>query len=185
MIICKDEECSRSAISKGYCDKHYRRVKKYGNSKTVYKYIDKPCLDDECNNNAISKGYCDKHYRRFKKTGTSKSSQKRQICQIDGCKNKHLAKSLCYTHYWMNAKKINIDDKANLLIKNHKGFCDICGTNKSGYAGKKLAIDHDHRTGIVRGMLCQKCNIGLGNFNDDPEIMLKAVKYLKDNAYML
>jgi hypothetical protein len=180
MKICKATECNNSASSKGYCDKHYRRFKKYGNSEIVHKHVKNKCLDDECQNYAIVKGYCDKHYRRFKKTGTSKRIQRKQVCKVDGCENKHLAKSLCYTHYWMNAKKINIDHEADLLIKNHNGVCDICGTDKPGYAGRRLAIDHDHSTGIVRGMLCQKCNVGLGNFNDNPDLLLKAVQYLKN-----
>lgn len=178
MKICKSKECNNAAISKEYCDKHYRRFKKYGNSETVHKYVKNKCLDGECDSYAIVKGYCDMHYRRFKKTGTSKKIDKKQVCKIKGCDNKHLAKSLCYTHYWMNAKKINIDNRADLLIKNHNGLCDICGIEKLGYSGRRLAIDHDHKTGLVRGMLCQKCNIGLGNFNDNPELLEKAMKYL-------
>jgi hypothetical protein len=178
MSICKDTECNNKSVSKGYCDKHYRRFKKHGDSKSVHKHTYKICLDDECRENAISKGYCDKHYRRFKKTGTSKTVQKKQICKVDGCEGKHLAKSLCYTHYWMNAKKVTIDDKADMLIKNHNGACDICGTDKPRYPNRRLAIDHDHKTGIVRGMLCQKCNVGLGNFNDSPDLLNKAIKYL-------
>ena len=179
MNMCKDAECNSNAISKGYCDKHYRRFKKYGNAKTVHKHVNKTCIDDECNNNAISKGYCDKHYRRFKKKGTSKILQRKQVCKIDGCQSKHLAKSLCYTHYWMSAKKVKIDHKADMLIKTHSGLCDICGLDNSGSSGRRLAIDHDHKTGTVRGMLCQKCNVGLGNFNDNPELLAKAIRYIK------
>lgn len=180
MKTCENIDCNNKASAKGYCDKHYRRFKKYGSSNIVHKHIKKTCLDDECQEYAIVKGYCDKHYRRFKKTGTSKLIQKTNVCKIAGCQNKHLAKSLCYTHYWMNAKKVNMDNKAITLIQNHNGFCDICGTDKSGYSGRNMCIDHDHKTGIVRGILCQKCNVGLGNFQDNPNLLLSAVKYLQN-----
>jgi len=44
----------------------------------------------------------------------------------------------------------------------------------------RLAVDHDHKNGEVRGLLCHRCNVGLGNFQDNPELLLKAYKYLKD-----
>ena len=50
--------------------------------------------------------------------------------------------------------------------------CVICGD------GGKLVVDHDHATGAVRGMLCTRCNLGLGHFRDDPELLEFAMQYL-------
>lgn len=50
--------------------------------------------------------------------------------------------------------------------------CYICGTKYD------LHVDHDHRTGEVRGILCRRHNLGLGQFNDDPIMLLRAVDYL-------
>lgn len=62
------------------------------------------------------------------------------------------------------------------MLENQNGVCAICSNvDKSGRA---LAIDHDHKTGFVRGLLCGSCNRGLGLFRDNPEILLKAAKYL-------
>ena len=52
--------------------------------------------------------------------------------------------------------------------------CAICGNNTD------LVIDHDHKTGNFRGVLCRRCNLGLGHFNDNPALLLKAVDYLLD-----
>lgn len=51
--------------------------------------------------------------------------------------------------------------------------CVICGSTEN------TVIDHDHKTGRVRGCLCQHCNFGLGHFRDDPELLELAALYLK------
>ena len=69
---------------------------------------------------------------------------------------------------------LSVDEYHSLLIKANN-CCTICG---KGNSKKRLSVDHDHSTGKVRGMLCDKCNRGLGHFNDDPKLLQKAVKYL-------
>jgi hypothetical protein len=51
--------------------------------------------------------------------------------------------------------------------------CIICGSDE------KLVVDHCHKTGEVRGMLCNHCNRGLGHFRDDPMLLEFAQVYLK------
>lgn len=53
--------------------------------------------------------------------------------------------------------------------------CIICGERQ----GRQLAVDHDHKTGAVRGALCSRCNLGLGQFRDDPELLRLAALYLE------
>jgi len=57
------------------------------------------------------------------------------------------------------------------------GRCPICRTIINPL-GRSRAVDHDWKTGNVRGMLCKACNIGLGCFRDDPRRLLAAVLYL-------
>lgn len=62
------------------------------------------------------------------------------------------------------------------------GLCAICNlpesaTGKFG-AKKKLAVDHCHKTGGVRGLLCHNCNTGIGALKDDLEILKAAIGYL-------
>jgi ribosomal protein S14 len=42
-----------------------------------------------------------------------------------------------------------------------------------------LVVDHDHKTGVIRELLCSQCNKGVGQFNDDPILMRKAAEYLR------
>jgi Recombination endonuclease VII len=52
--------------------------------------------------------------------------------------------------------------------------CAICG----GTGSRRLVVDHSHATGQVRALLCDRCNLGIGQFEDDPELMQRAVEYL-------
>jgi hypothetical protein len=47
------------------------------------------------------------------------------------------------------------------------------------FLAKETCIDHDHKTGMIRGVLCQKCNLGLGHMNDDIALMRNAIAYLE------
>jgi hypothetical protein len=62
------------------------------------------------------------------------------------------------------------------LKKLQRNRCRIC---KKKFGGKVMMhIDHDHKTGKVRGLLCRHCNIGLGMFFDRPELLRVAADYL-------
>jgi|SRR5450631_1007372 len=60
-------------------------------------------------------------------------------------------------------------------------LCAICGKDLEGGT---LSIDHCHRTGKVRALLCNSCNLLLGFAKDDPEILMKAIAYLREHSAM-
>lgn len=67
------------------------------------------------------------------------------------------------------------------LLQAQNGACKICGTNDpKGHGSKngRFFVDHCHATGVVRGLLCHHCNIGIGAFADDLARLQKAIEYL-------
>lgn len=65
------------------------------------------------------------------------------------------------------------------LVAEQNGVCAICGNPN----GKKLHVDHDHKTNKVRGLLCGNCNKGIGLFKDDITLLDKAIKYLNGQIH--
>ena len=57
--------------------------------------------------------------------------------------------------------------------------CAICGGPPKGRG--RYHFDHDHITGEFRGLLCTSCNVAIGHFRDDKELLLKAIEYLSDS----
>lgn len=57
------------------------------------------------------------------------------------------------------------------------GVCAICRGLCIQY--ERLCVDHDHETGAVRGLLCIRCNRGLGLFRDDPTLLIQASDYIR------
>ena len=115
------------------------------------------------------KGYrckkCDKEVRaisRSKSPKTQEGYRRRKIARDHG---------------------ITMDDY-DRMIKEQGGKCAICGTTNPHGEGsvatylKYLSIDHNHETGEIRGLLCNKCNRGIGLLQDDIIILQKAINYL-------
>ena len=79
---------------------------------------------------------------------------------------------------------ITLDDYKELFEK-QGNLCKICKTDENKVTGDRFskisfAVDHDHTTGEIRGILCNQCNRALGMFRDDPYIIKSAYDYLKE-----
>lgn len=78
---------------------------------------------------------------------------------------------------------ISLDDY-NRMLTAQNNRCAICGTEEAkahNMSGKvvKLSVDHNHKTGAVRALLCQDCNVAIGYFNEDAERMMNGAKYIQ------
>ena len=69
-------------------------------------------------------------------------------------------------------------EEYNSLLEKQNNVCDICGCDFSK-DGDKECVDHCHETGKIRGVLCNKCNTGLGMFKDNIGNLKNAILYLK------
>lgn len=76
---------------------------------------------------------------------------------------------------------ISLEDYQSILSV-QGGVCAIC--KKTPSDNISLHVDHDHKTGFIRGLLCYQCNDGLGNFKDNKELLEKAIRYLHWPTYL-
>lgn len=163
------------------------------------------CFKSGCGEPNYCKGYCKRHYDRLRRTGSPDDSdytktvaanralrrQGRQIC----CKckqDKHFEAfansktTSCGKH--TECRECVADNKRVLnygltrqefdaLVIKQGSKCAICLTTFS--TTFDTHVDHCHTTGRVRGLLCNGCNTGLGQFRDNPLFLSSAIDYLK------
>lgn len=65
------------------------------------------------------------------------------------------------------------------LLDNQEGKCAICRDSLVPYS-RFACVDHNHATGFVRGILCPRCNAGIGLLREDRDVMLRAIEYLSE-----
>ncbi len=77
---------------------------------------------------------------------------------------------------------MTIEDYENLSFQ-QENVCAICGNKETNYTSNPqvthLAVDHDHLSGRIRGLLCAQCNQAIGKFRHDINLLQKAIDYLK------
>ena len=78
-----------------------------------------------------------------------------------------------------------LNSRCQEMVEKQGDRCAICGTSEKRNArGKKRywSVDHDHETGKIRALLCQKCNALIGLAQDDIAVLERAIAYLKEHA---
>lgn len=98
-------------------------------------------------------------------------------------KNKEYSKQKHRNHKLLRAYNITIEDY-DKLFEEQKGVCGVCKKPESSVDSRqqvvrRLAVDHCHSTGKVRGLLCQACNTTLGKVEERADILLAMVEYLR------
>src|SRR3990167_3179473 len=128
-----------------------------------------------------------REYRR--KTKTTRNARRRQLYRRDEWRR---IKQRQQSKEWQekNPSKrlaqrlrpfgISVQEYQTILTEQNNK-CAICERRRNidHKRFKRLHLDHNHKTGKVRGLLCSSCNLGLGKFRDDPTIIEKAAMYLR------
>jgi hypothetical protein len=92
-------------------------------------------------------------------------------------------------HSVKSAYKLTFEEYQSLIDK-HGNCCHLCKTpevliNPRTKIPINLAVDHDHKTGIIRGLLCNRCNLILGRMQDDPKLLILAAEYVDPDSVLI
>ncbi len=127
-------------------------------------------------------------YSKYKKLNRKKLSEKQKEYNAKNKERNRLyhlnnKEKLADKKKWSHLKKtFNLDKEQYLkMLKIQNNVCYICKNIETTKGAKYLSVDHCHKTGKIRGLLCAACNKALGGFKDNIEYLESAIKYLKEN----
>lgn len=125
---------------------------------------------------ATSEYFYKQKYGKYGFQGSCKKCKSKQIKQYQNSKEGALARrdTRLRCVYGSNAPKI-----FNKFFAEQEGFCPGCRRHESELK-RHLDLDHDHETGLYRGLLCNKCNQKIGSSKKELKILRNLVKYLED-----
>lgn len=155
--VCTLEDCTGRVVACGYCDKHYRKWRKYGNPRVVKVEQNHNrlslCAVDGCESKHHAKGFCEKHLKRFKRNGDALKTRKTPngtytVCTLPGCGEKHFGKGLCEKHW--RQKRYAADSKLREQALN--------------YSRKRKAL---RRAAPINDLTIKDWESSLSNFNNE------------------
>lgn len=142
MKICSIEGCNGKIKAKGYCNKHYRRVRKYGTHLLVTnkKSVPTVCTYPGCNKKHVALGYCSAHYSRLYNKGTLELERELGHigCKVSGCTGEHAAKGYCDKHYKQIRRQGYIYTKLPWFYNNYHVYDGLCYIECRSIDGKSI-----------------------------------------------
>jgi hypothetical protein len=166
---CTYEGCPDKHLAKGYCLKHYLRWRKYGDPSIKNNRWGQ---DRDATSKVCSRCQRELPIDCFYKRGDSSPGRVSKCKECWGpTREQQRARNL-------RQYDITLDMYDELLAR-QGGGCAICGAAQSDKGKRSLSVDHNHATGEVRGLLCYRCNVGIGMFQDEPTLLSAAIRYLE------
>lgn len=143
--------------------------------KIIHSYMNKRKAEQTAIPSKYPQGYFkDKRCRLCGKIFTPKAPS--ELYCSDFCKDYGVTEAYYKRNYGMTLKEyLDLAEKQHFV-------CAICGKENFAMGANHtggLLVDHDHKTGRVRGLLCHNCNRALGLFHDDTKTISKAIEYLE------
>lgn len=169
MKVCSIGGCESTVLARGWCSAHYQRWKKWGDANAPHRPGGKGRMTDSelvhgtltaANNYGCRCDLCRDARNAYGREWAANNAEKRRAMRLK-------------TRYGLPAGEYD------RMFAEQGGVCAICKSPPSEEGRtKRLHVDHCHRTGDVRALLCFKCNGAIGKFNDDPDLVMAAAAYL-------
>lgn len=169
-----------------------KRISKNGKPYWNNVYLCKHCNKEIYTSAAkakTSKLECRECNDKYNKNGLVLKNRICTCCNIEQHINQFVSKNNKYSkkvcNKCINLKKYNINYKQYLnILRLQNNFCAICQKEETVQHSNRdkelsLSVDHCHETGKIRGLLCNKCNRGLGYFKDNIKLLENSIKYLQ------
>lgn len=207
---CQIPDCPSPVAGKGYCSKHYQRLRRHGDPLALLKPRTlpdsvTPCAVDGCVRYSEARGMCKSHWQRWKRTGDAgppgflraprSAGDTERVCSAcartlpvskfpPDPRNRTVRLSICYACRTIRdreaarVRRYGITTaEYDALLASQGGVCAVVGCGSS----HRLVIDHCHASGIVRGIICDRCNVVLGRVEDTPQLLRGLAEYLSNH----
>jgi len=201
---CWAKGCMRAPEKAGLCGRHYQRRRMKGAPEGYGAPAEDgwpACKIDGCEAAAVGRGWCSMHWQRWKKTGDPGPAEPKRyrwrhpagtICVVEDCTQAARFSDKCRRHYQQEASRRDLLKSYGLTLEDYERMvarqrsrCAVCRRKRPASDKREWAIDHDHVTGQIRGLLCDRCNRAIGLLRDEPKILRAAVQYVERHRQLL
>lgn len=166
---CLANGCPRMAEvpSKGVCHAHYKKLRAHGQYESPGAVVAGQRCCTACGETKAVLEF------GLQKAGPGGRSRQCRTC-VNAKQKRHNARHRLLKQYGMRP------DDYDRLLAEQGGVCAICGTEPT--PNRRLAVDHCHEGGQVRGLLCTGCNVAIGHMRDDADRLEAAAAYLRERG---
>lgn len=205
--VCKIDNCTSPVSGRGYCSKHYQRLRRHGDPQVLMKPRTlpdsiTPCAVEGCERYAQAKGMCFAHYQRVRRTGTpgpaqliheprtaddterrcSKCTRTLPVSKFPpDPRNRTVRLSICYACQTIRDRNAARVRRYGMTTAEYDALLvsqgGVCAVVGCG-SSHRLVIDHCHASSAVRGIICDRCNVVLGRVEDTTQLLHGLAEYL-------